>query len=364
MAHAYDRVLNFSAGPCILPVPVLEEVQKDLINYKGSGKSVLEMSHRGKDYDAIIKQTEADLRSLMGIPENYKVLFLQGGASMQFTMLAMNFLGAGNHADYVLTGAWGAKAIESANLVGKADVLYDAKSSNYNHGPDLTALAQTPGAKYFHFTSNETIQGVEIFGDHDLGNRVIVDASSDILSRPIDVSKYAVIYAGAQKNMGPAGCTLVVMREDMLDEIPDGLAPMLDYRIHAKNGSMYNTPPCFSIYVMGLVYKWMLGLGGLTAIHKMNQEKSGVLYSAIDNSNGFFKGHAVAENRSLMNVTFTLPSDELTAEFLKEAKANKMEELNGHRSVGGCRASIYNGFPKQGCDELAAFMTDFAKRNG
>ncbi|MBL8087737.1 MAG: 3-phosphoserine/phosphohydroxythreonine transaminase [Chthonomonas sp.] len=364
MSQPYERVYNFSAGPCTLPVAVLEQVRDDLINYKGTGKSVMEMSHRSKAYEAIIAQTEADLRTLMGIPEAYKVLFLQGGASLQFTMLANSFLPAGKTAEYIVTGTWGKKAVEAAQLVGNVKVVFDAKADNYNHAPHLTDLNLSAYAAYVHFTSNETIQGVDFFADPAVAGRVICDASSNILSRPMDVSKYCMLYAGAQKNMGPAGVTVVIMHEDLIREAPTGLAPMLDYRLQSENGSMYNTPPCFSIYVMGLVYQWTLAQGGLTAMAKHNAAKAGLLYDAIEASGGFYEAHAKPANRSHMNVTFTLPSDDLTDAFIKAAKENKFEELKGHRSVGGCRASIYNAFPTEGCEELARFMREFASANG
>lgn len=364
MSQPYGRIFNFSAGPCTLPVPVLEQVRDDLLNYKNSGMSVMEMSHRGKVFEGILAEAVADLRQLLGVPENYKVLFLQGGASTQFTMIPMNFLPQGKSADYVITGSWGKKAIEAASLIGTANKIFDAKADNYNHAPKLGELNLTEGAAYVHFTSNETIQGVDFFEDPSTSDRWICDASSNILSRPMDVSKYAMLYAGAQKNMGPAGVTLVVMREDLVAEVPEKQHPMMDYRIHVENDSMYNTPPCFSIYVCGLVYKHLLSLGGLNAVAKLNEAKARLIYDAVDASGGFYKPHAQPANRSWMNVTFTLPSDELTDAFVKEAKAKGLDGLKGHRSVGGCRASIYNAFPEEGCRVLAEFMAEFAKRNG
>ena len=364
ITQRYDRVFNFSAGPCTLPVPVLEQVRDDMLNYKGSGMSVMEMSHRGKVFDGIYQETVQDLRALLGVPENYKVLFLQGGASMQFTMIPMCFLRAGSIADYVITGTWGKKALEAANLIGTANKIFDAKESNYNHAPKLGMLNRTAGAAYLHFTSNETIQGVDFFEDPALDGRVFCDASSNILSRPMDVSKYALLYAGAQKNMGPAGATVVIIRDELLAEVPEKMHPMMDYRLQAENDSMYNTPPCFSIYVCGLVYKHLLANGGLKAMAELNERKAGHIYAAIDSSGGFYKGHAAQANRSWMNVTFTLPSDELTDAFIKEAKGLKLDGLKGHRSVGGCRASIYNAFPEEGCRVLAEFMAEFARKNG
>jgi phosphoserine aminotransferase len=364
MSQPYNRVFNFSAGPCTLPVPVLEEVRDDLMNYKGAGMSVMEMSHRSKAYEKIIGEAEQDFRTLFNVPGNYKVLFLQGGASMQFANLPMAFLEQGRTADYILTGAWGKKAVESAKVYGATNVIYDAKGDNYNHTPDWDLPTYTDGAAYVHFTTNETIQGVQFKSDPELKAPVICDMSSDILSRPVDVSKYQVIYAGAQKNMGPAGATVVMMHEDFMANGKVGLAPMFDYRVHAENGSMYNTPACWSIYVCGLVYKYMLKNGGLEAQQKACEAKAKVIYDAVDQSGGFYKGHAMEGCRSLMNVTFTLPSDELTNEFVKETEANGLDGLKGHRSVGGIRASIYNAFPIEGCEALAAAMKDFAARNG
>lgn len=347
-----------------MPVEVLEEAKEDLLNYKGTGMSVMEMSHRSKAYEKIIGEAEADLRSLMAIPDNYKVLFLQGGASTQFATLPMSYLPEGKIADYVITGAWGKKALESAKIYGATKTVFDAKADNYNQVPDLAALDYSENPAYIHFTSNETIQGVQFKSDPTLSAPVVCDMSSDILSRPVDVSKYAVVYAGAQKNMGPAGVTVVILRNDVIESGPSGLAPMFDYKVHAENGSMYNTPACWSIYMCGLVYKYLLRNGGLEASQARNEAKAKVLYDAVENSGGFFNGHALADCRSTMNVTFTLPSDELTNQFVKETEANGLDGLKGHRSVGGCRASIYNAFPIEGCETLASAMKDFATKNG
>lgn len=364
MSQPYDRVFNFSAGPGVLPVEVLEQARDGMLNHAGSGMSVMEMSHRSKAYEKIIQEAEADLRTLMGIPENYKVLFLQGGASLQFTMVPLAFLREGQSADYIITGSWGKKALEGANHVGKTQVVFDAKGTNYDHAPKPSQLRYTPGAAYIHITSNETIQGVDFCKDPQADGRFICDMSSNILSRPADVSRYAMIYAGAQKNMGPAGVTVVIIRDDLLADAAPGLGPMLDYKVQADNASLYNTPPCWSIYVCGLVYKWLLANGGLEGALARNEAKSRLLYGVIDDSNGFYKGHAQKGSRSLMNVTFTLPNDELSDAFLKGAKPLGLEGLKGHRSVGGCRASIYNAFPIEGCQVLAQYMKEFAKANG
>lgn len=362
MAQPYDRAFNFSAGPGVIPVPVLEQARDEMLNHRGDGSSVMEMSHRGKAYLAIAERTEAACRELMGIPEDYKVLFLQGGASLQFTMLAMNFL-RGGQADYINTGAWSKKGVEAGNLEGTATTIWDGKSGNYSEVPDWAGLALTPGRRYVHFTMNETIQGVD-FGYDPTCDDLICDMSSCIASRPFDVSKYAMIYAGAQKNLGPSGVTLVILRPDMLDRIPAGLPPMLDYKIQAESGWMYNTPPTYGVYICGLVLQHWIKFGGLQAVSKMNEEKAGVIYNAIDSSGGFYKGHAKLDCRSRMNIPFTLPSEELTDKFLAETKAHRFLELKGHRSVGGCRASVYNAFPIEGCHELAKFMAEFAAKNG
>jgi phosphoserine aminotransferase len=364
MSQPYGRVYNFSAGPCTLPVEVLEQAKEDLLNYKGVGMSVMEMSHRSKAFEGILAETEADFRRLANIPDNYRVMFLQGGASMQMSMVAMNYLRDGQSADYIVTGTWGKKGLESAQLEGNVNLIYDGKSHNYSEAPDLASLTYDPNAAYIQFTSNETIQGVQFKGEPDQPGTWFCDMSSDILSRPFDITKYALVYAGAQKNMGPAGTTVVIIRDDFVAKAPEGLSPMLDYKVQAENGSMYNTPPCWSIYMCGLVYKHLLNTGGLEAAQQRNEEKAQLVYDAIDRSGGYYKGHAKTCCRSTMNVTFTLPDEEITKTFVKEAEGQKLDGLKGHRSVGGIRASIYNAFPKEGCQVLADFMTDFAKHNG
>lgn len=364
MSQPYDRIFNFSAGPCTLPVSVLEEARDGMLNWKGSGMGVMEMSHRGKVFEGIHAQTQAWLRELVGIPDDYTILFLQGGASMQNTVVPMNLLREGQVADYVVTGAWGKKSHEAAVLVGKANKVFDGKESNYTTVPDLAGLKYSDKPAYIHYTSNETIQGVEFMSDPNLSAPVVCDMSSDILSRPFLVTKYAYVYAGAQKNMGPAGTTLVIVRKDMLDRTPANMHPMLDLKLMADNDSMYNTPPCWGIYVCGLVYRWLLDNGGLPAMERTNRAKAKAVYDAIDDSGGFYKGHADSRCRSIMNVTFTLPSEDVTDIFVKEALKAGMDGLKGHRSVGGCRASIYNAFPIEGCVALAEFMRAFAARHG
>jgi phosphoserine aminotransferase len=363
MALPYDRQYNFSAGPGAIPVPVLERARDEMLNWQGAGMSVMEMSHRGKAFLKIAEEAEAAVRKLMGVPEGYRVLFLQGGASLQFTMLAKNFL-AGGQADYVVTGSWGVRAVEAARLEGDAAAAWDGKAGNYSEAPDLGSLPYRPGARYVHVTTNETIQGVDYLADPSLSLDVVCDMSSCIASRPFDVGRYAMVYAGAQKNLGPSGVCLVLLREDMLERVPGGLPPMLDYKVQADNGWMYNTPPCFSVYIVGLVCQHWTEFGGLEAVARMNEQKAKVVYDAIDSSGGFYRPHAAAANRSRMNIPFTLPSDELTEAFLAGAKAERMHELKGHRSVGGCRASVYNAFPIEGCHALAGYMADFAAKNG
>lgn len=363
MSLPYNRSYNFSAGPGVMPVEVLEKAREDMMNWQGAGMSVMEMSHRGKAFMGIAEQAEADFRTLCGVPDNYKVMFLQGGASLQFTMLAMNFL-TGTKADYVVTGSWGEKAVEAGNLEGTANVVWSGKETKYDRVPSLGALPFSADPAYLHISTNETIQGVDYLSDPDVAPDVICDMSSCIASRPFDVSKYAMIYAGAQKNLGPAGATIVVIRDDMLERVPAGLPPMLDYKLQAANGWMYNTPPCWSVYMCGLVFRHWIDFGGLEAVAKSNEAKAKVVYDAIDGSGGFYKGHAQTDCRSRMNIAFTLADDSLTDTFVNEAKAAGMSDLKGHRSVGGCRASVYNAFPIEGCHALSDFMKQFAAKNG
>lgn len=364
MSQPYGRVYNFSAGPSTLPVEVLEQARDELLNYRGAGMSVMEMSHRAEPFETIIAEAERDLRQLLGVPADYKVLFLQGGATLQFSMVPLSFLPQGRTAAYVVTGTWGSKAREAAEMVGAVNCLYDAKATKYDRAPALQDLQIPADVAYLHFTSNETVQGVDFQTDPELPVPNVCDMSSNILSRPVDVGRYDLIYAGAQKNMGPAGACVVILSPRMLELAPEQTHPMLDYRLQVEHGSMYNTPPCYSIYMCGLVYRHLLKHGGLEAMAARNCEKARLLYDAIDGSGGFYTGHAQPGSRSFMNVTFRLPSEELTSQFVKEAAAEGFDGLKGHRSVGGCRASIYNAFPVEGCGELAGFMKQFAGKNG
>jgi phosphoserine aminotransferase len=359
-----NRIYNFSAGPAVLPVPVLEEAQRNLVELPGVGMSVLEISHRSKTFEDILAKTEADIRALGNVPANYKVLFLQGGASMQFSMVPLNLLTAGATADYIVTGAWSQKAVKEAQRVGTVNIAATTESDNFSRLPAASEIKLTPGAAYVHMTTNNTLFGTEWPAEPAVGDAPLVaDTSSDMFSRPIDVSKYGLIYAGAQKNLGPSGVTLVIIREDLLARSQKSLHTMLNYAVHAENGSMYNTPPCFGIYLMGLVMKWGLAQGGLDAIGAVNQRKADKLYAEIDRS-GFYRGTADKASRSRMNITFRLPSEDLEKTFVKESTAAGLDGLKGHRSVGGMRASIYNAFPEAGIDALVAFMQEFEKKNG
>jgi phosphoserine aminotransferase len=359
-----ERIFNFSAGPAVLPVPVLERAREEMLSLPGVGMSVMEISHRSKPFQAIIDGAEAGLRGLLGIPEGYRVLFLQGGASLQFSMIPINFLSPVASADYVVTGSWGQKALKEAKKHGATNVAADMADSHYTRVPSAEELNLDPGASYVHFTSNETIEGVEWKHDPEVGAVPLVcDASSNICSRPVDVSKYALIYAGAQKNLGPSGVTVVIIREDLLETIPAGLHTMLDYRTHAENGSLYNTPNTWGIYILNLVCEWAREQGGLASIHQRNEEKARKIYDQID-ATDFYRGHAAREARSLMNVTFRLPSEDLEKKFATEATAAGLDGLKGHRSVGGIRASIYNAFPVEGVNALTQFMREFERTNG
>lgn len=359
------RIYNFSAGPAVLPTEVLEKAQSELLSLNGIGMSVMEISHRSRAFEPILASAEQGLRELLNVPENYKILFLQGGASLQFSMIPQNFLKVNESADYIVTGAWGEKAIKEAKKFGNVNVIYSSKESSFTTIPKQEEIRFSQNPNYVHYTSNETIDGVEFNYDLDGENiPVVCDASSNILSKPIDVSKYALIYAGAQKNIGPSGVTVVIIRDDLLEKVPANLPSMLDYRNFAVNDSMPNTPNTWGIYLINLVCEWLKSKGGVSEMAQLNETKAKILYNAIDESDGFYKGHAAREARSLMNVTFRLSSEELEKRFVSEAEKNELDGLKGHRSVGGIRASIYNAFPRKGVENLIEFMRDFAGRNG
>ena len=361
---AVHRVFNFAAGPAVLPVPVLEEIQRDLMALPGIGMSILEISHRSKTFESILEQAEGDVRALGSVPANYRVLFLQGGASMQFSMVPMNLLPQGATADYIDTGSWAEKAIKEAKKVGSVNIAGTTAADNYSRIPAQSELKLTPGAAYVHMTSNNTIEGTEWKTLPEVGGAPLVsDTSSDMFSRPIDVSRHALIYAGAQKNMGPAGVTVVIIRDDLLARSQKSLPTMLNYAVHAENKSLYNTPPAFAVYALGLVMKWLIRLGGLDAVATANGRKAAKLYAEIDRT-GFYRGTAKADSRSLMNVTFRLASEALENAFVNESAAAGLDGLKGHRAVGGMRASIYNAFPEEGVDALVAFMREFERKNG
>ena len=360
-----ERIYNFSAGPACLPLSVLEKAQSEMISLGGIGMSVMEVSHRSKHFEPILHAAEQGLRELLGMPENYKILFLQGGASLQFSMIPMNFLGADETADYIVTGTWGKKAIKEAKRCGNANTIFSTADTSFKSVPSQDELNFTKDANYVHYTSNETIEGVEFKYDLDGGGiPVVCDASSNILSKPIDVSKHALIYAGAQKNIGPSGVTLVIIRDDLIEKVPENQHSMLNYRLLAENDSMLNTPNTWGIYIISLVCDWLREKGGLSSMEKLNEEKAQILYDAIDASDGFYSGHAEKSARSLMNVTYRLPSEELEKQFTSEATAQGLDGLKGHRSVGGIRASIYNAFPREGVEKLVEFMKDFSQKNG
>lgn len=359
------RIYNFSAGPAVLPLPVLEKAQSEMISLNGIGMSVMEVSHRSKHFEPILHSAGQGIRELLNVPDNYKILFLQGGATLQFSMIPINFLGRDETADHIITGAWGKKAIKEAKRCGNANTIFSSADSGFKSVPTEDELNFSEGAKYVHYTSNETIEGVEFKYDLDGGGiPVVCDASSNILSKPIDVSKHALIYCGAQKNIGPSGVTLVIIRDDFVEKVPENQHSMLNYRLLAENDSMLNTPNTWGIYIISLVCDWLKQKGGLAAMEKLNEEKARVLYDAIDSSDGYYSGHAEKSARSLMNVTFRLPSEELEKQFCSEATAQGLDGLKGHRSVGGIRASIYNAFPKEGVEALVGFMKDFAQKNG
>jgi phosphoserine aminotransferase len=359
------RIFNFSAGPAVLPEEVLQQAKEELLDWHGSGMSVMEMSHRGKEFIAIAEKAEADLRALMNIPANYKVLFLQDGASAQFAMVPMNLLRGKKSADYINTGEWSKKAIKEAKKFCAVNVAATAEPTNFTTAPPQKDWKLDPDAAYVHYTPNETIGGVEFSFVPETGSvPLVADMSSTILSRPIDVTKFALIYAGAQKNIGPAGLTIAIVREDLLGQALPGTPSMFDYKIHADNGSMYNTPPTYAWYIAGLVFEMLLKKSGLKAMAEVNQRKAGKLYAYIDSTGGFYKNPVEKHSRSWMNVPFTLEDAALDEPFLKGTKAAGLVQLKGHRSVGGMRASIYNAMPEAGVDALIAYMQNFMKQQG
>jgi phosphoserine aminotransferase len=358
------RVFNFSAGPAVMPLPVLEQAQRELVALPGVGMSVMEISHRSRTFEDMLQSTIAGIRDLAGVPSNYRILFLQGGASLQFTMVPMNLLRAGTVADYIDTGTWAVKAVTEARRAGSVNVTGSTKADNYDRIPSQEDLRLTPGGAYVHITTNNTIEGTEWKTLPEVGDvPLVADASSDIFSGPIDAGRFGLIYAGAQKNLGPAGLTLVIIRDDLLARSDDNLPTMLSYKVQAANNSLYNTPNTFGVYILGLVVSWLKSLGGLPAVARLNERKAARLYAEIDRT-GFYRGTARKESRSLMNITFRLPSEDLEKAFDKEATAAGLDGLKGHRSVGGMRASIYNAFPEEGVDALVQFMREFERRRG
>lgn len=359
-----QRIHNFSAGPAVLPVAVLEAARDNLLSLGALGMGIMEISHRSKEFTQVIEQAVADARELLDVPDNYHVLFIQGGATLQFSMVPMNLLGQDRTADYINTGAWSDKAIKEARKIGSVHVAADGADSSYSQIPAAADIALSEDPAYLHFTSNNTIFGTQ-WASEPAGadGRLVVDASSDIMSRPLDVTKYALIYAGAQKNLGPSGVALVIVRDDVLERSSSELPTYLNYRVQAEKKSLYNTPNTWGIYFMGLVFQWIKSEGGLSSIVKRNHDKATMIYDVID-SGEFYSGHATPDSRSQMNLTFRLPNEVLEAEFVKAAAANGMSGLKGHRSVGGMRASIYNACPLEASEALAGFMRDFATKHG
>jgi phosphoserine aminotransferase len=364
MSNTPKRVYNFNPGPAALPLEVLKQAQEEMVDFRGTGMSVMEISHRSKEFESVIQAAEADLRELLGIPANYKIMFLQGGASLQFAMLPMNLRAAGASADYIVTGTWSKTAFKEAGKLGATRAAANMEADGFKDLPAKLDLDSK--AAYLHFTSNETIHGVEFSNEPEppAGVPLVCDASSDFISHPIDVSKYALIYAGAQKNAGPAGVVIVIAREDMLERTPANLPVMLDYKALAASGSLHNTPPCYAIYITGLVLKWAKQMGGLTEMAKRNKAKSEMVYKTIDGSGGFYRGHAMAAARSMMNIPFRLPAVELEETFAAESKKADLIGLKGHRSVGGMRASLYNALDIKASEALTSFMREFQQKHG
>jgi phosphoserine aminotransferase len=356
-------VYNFNAGPAALPLPVLEKAQTEMLEFAGSGMSVMELSHRSKDFAAIIEAAEGNVRKLMGVSDDYSVLFLQGGASLQFAMIPMNLRREGKTADYVDTGSWASKAIKEAKITGSVNVAWSGKDESYNRIPKQGELKLTSGAEYVHICSNETIGGIRWTDFPKTDAPLIADMSSESMSRVIDVNRFSLIYAGAQKNLGPSGLALVIIRKDLIERCPDSVPIFLRYSTHAEEGSLYNTPNTWGIYVLKLVTDWVESLGGIAAIQKINEKKAATLYAEIDSSD-FWRCPVAKEDRSIMNVVWRLPSEELEEQFVSESKKAGMIGLKGHRSVGGIRASIYNAVGQDAIDTLVAFMRDFKAKNG
>lgn len=360
-----ERIFNFSSGPATLPLAVMKQVQEELLVYPGAGASIMEISHRSKTFAAVHEAAKSGIKKLLGLPDHYRVLFVPGGATMQFSMIPMNLM-AGKSADYIQSGAWGDKALKEAKKFGEPRSAWSGKAENYIRMPKNAELNLNPSAAYLHFTANETIEGTEFFQEPEAGGvPLICDASSNFLSKPIPAERYGLIYAGAQKNVGPSGMAVAIIREDLLERTPAGLPVLLDYRVMAENDSLYNTPPSFGIYIVSLVARWLIEeIGGLEKMEAINIEKAKMLYAVIDGSGGFYRGHAIPECRSRMNITFRLPDETLEKRFVEQATKAGMHELKGHRSVGGCRASIYNAMPTEGVRMLCDFMLEFQKDNG
>ena len=359
-----SRKFNFFAGPATLPLPVLEQIRDEMVDYQGMGLSLIETSHRSKEYDEVHNGAIALVKELLSVPDNYKIVLLGGGATLQFSMIPLNFLGEGQSCDFTVTGSWAKKALGDSKKRGAVNIIFDGAEDNFTRIPDASSLKVTPGAAYLHITSNETIQGIEWHDFPDTGDvPMIADMSSDIMSRPLPVEKFGMIYAGAQKNLGPAGVALVILREDLLERCPDTLTAYLNYKTHVDKNSLYNTPPVFSIYALKLVMEWVKAQGGVSAMAGLAEKKSSLLYDTMAQSNGYYSCPVDEASRSRMNVVFRLPNEDLEKKFIEEVKNEGMLGLKGHRSVGGCRASIYNAMPVEGVEKLAAFMRKFAEVN-
>ncbi|MBD3382119.1 MAG: 3-phosphoserine/phosphohydroxythreonine transaminase [candidate division Zixibacteria bacterium] len=357
-----DRVYNFNPGPATLPLDALEKAKKEFLDYRDTGMSIIETSHRSPEFEGVLADAQALFKELLGIPDNYHILFMGGGASLQFAMIPMNFIGDGGSADYINTGTWSTKAIKEADIIAKGNVIASSEDKNFCYIPENYNL--TDGAAYLHITTNNTIKGTQWHNFPDTGaTPLVADMSSDILSYKFDVSKFAMIYAGAQKNLGPSGVTVILMREDFAAKAKEGLPTMLSYGTHIKKNSLFNTPPVFPIYMVKLVLDWVKKQGGLEKVEEINRKKAGMIYEAMDNSDGYYKGTAEVKDRSIMNLTMRMENEELEKKFIAKAKEKGLHGLKGHRSVGGIRASMYNAFPLKGAEKLAEFMEKFKKKN-